>query len=73
MVTTSWKRARKISMQKNESMLGRNMSGRSVCFAQMFIFTISIQIAFATEGGIVKNNMILKSQWTENELLSNQT
>jgi len=54
-------------------MLGRNMSGRSVCFAQMFIFTISIQIAFATEGGIVKNNMILKSQWTENELLSNQT
>lgn len=28
---------------------------------------------FATEGDKMKNNMILKSQWTDNELLGNQT
>lgn len=37
------------------------------------VYIYNLDSNFATEGGIMKNNMILKSQWTDNELLSNQT
>lgn len=72
MVITLCKHARKITVQKTLLCWG-DISRRNACFAQIFELTTSIQTPLVTEGGTLKNNMILKSQWPDTELLSNQT